>query len=316
MISLNEFLLEKYYSQLKDLKNLSFLDLSIEKSNYSQSFFEEYKKFPKIQLDSFNKLSLNANRLFKNSRWLKKELINKKILEIGSGSGKFTEVLLNTKCNLITTDINDSILINYKNNYNKNFLNKVFFIKCDVNQIIFKDEIFDYIVLYGVLQNVSEQKNIIKDSIIKLKKGGKITIDVTKASRFGLHILNPKYFWRNLFKRISPNKTFSFVNYTVPKFIKIDTLLKKKFGFFGRIISKILFPFPLINYYFLPLSDEIKLKLSILDTFDALASKYDNPLTKKKLKKLINKIEKELKMKFEKVDIFEKDNLIIANIVR
>ena len=67
MISLNEFLLEKYYSKLKDLKNLSFLDLSIEKSNYSQSFFEEYKKFPKIQLDSFNKLSLNANRLFKNS---------------------------------------------------------------------------------------------------------------------------------------------------------------------------------------------------------------------------------------------------------
>ena len=34
------------------------------------------------------------------------------------------------------------------------------------------------------------------------------------------------------------------------------------------------------------------------------------------LEQQLAQIEKELKIKFEKVDIFEKDNLIIANIVR
>lgn len=316
MTFLKKILLEKHFSKIKNLSNLSFLDLSTEKFNYSQSFFEEYRIFPKIQLDSFNKLRLNENRFYNNSQWLKKELLNKNILEIGSGSGKFTEILLNTKCNLVTTDINDSILINYKNNFSKKFLNKVFFIKNNVDQIFLRDNSFDYVILYGILQNVYNQKEIIKDSISKLKKGGKLTLDVTKANKLGLHLLNPKYFWRHLFKRINHKKTLYFLNLIIPKFIKIDTFLKKKFGFCGRIISKIIFPFPLINYFFLPLNDKIKLQMSILDTFDALVSKYDKPLTKKRLKKMINKIEKELNTKFEQVSIFKKNNLIIANIVR
>ena len=61
---LKEFILEKYLSQIRDSKDLSFFDFSKEKLNYSQSFFEEYKQYPKIQLDSFNKLDLNKKRFY------------------------------------------------------------------------------------------------------------------------------------------------------------------------------------------------------------------------------------------------------------
>ena len=76
------------------------------------------------------------------------------------------------------------------------------FIKNDLNQNIFNDSVFDFVILYGVLQNVDDQKGIIKDYIAKLKTGGKLSIDVTKAGKFYTHLLNPKYFWRNFFKRI------------------------------------------------------------------------------------------------------------------
>ena len=313
MIDLKKILNEKSYNKSGlDLKK-NLINLNNEKKHYSDSFFEEYKRYPKIQLDSFNNLNLNEERFYSNSKWNQKDLKNKNILEVGSGAGKFTEILIKSGCNLITTDSSDAININFKNNH-KLDISKTVFIKTNANETIFRDNIFDYVVLYGVLQNVDNQKKIIGNCISQIKKGGSFTLDVTRANKFNLHLLNPKYFWRNITKRMCPEKVFKIVSFMVSKYIEIDTFFKKNFGFFGRIISKIFFPFPLINYYYLPLSKEMKLNMSILDTFDALASTYDKPLTGKKLNAIIESIQVEKKIKFQKIEIEEKQNLVIANI--
>ena len=313
MIDLKKILNEKFYNKLStDLKK-KIIDFNNNEKHYSETFFEEYKKYPKIQLDSFNKLNLNEERFYSNSKWDQKDLKDKNILEIGSGAGKFTEILIKSGCNLITTDSSDAIKINFKNNQ-KLDISRTVFIKTNANEIVFRNSVFDYVVLYGVLQNVDNQQKIIANCISQIKKGGKFTLDVTRASKFNLHLINPKYFWRNITKRVSPKKVFKIINFLVPKYIKIDTFLKKNFGFFGKIISKIFFPFPLINYFYLPLSDEEKLNMSILDTFGALASTYDKPLTGKKLNDIIESIQIEKKIKFQKVEIEEKRNLVIANI--
>ena len=59
----------------------------------------------------------------------------------------------------------------------------------------------------------------------------------------------------------------------------------------------------------------MKLKMSILDTFDGLASKFDKPLTVKALKNMIKSIENELNLKFTKVEIIEQKKLIILNVI-
>ena len=315
MLNLKKIIQKDFFFKNKKLSQVSFIDLSENKKNYSDTLIEKYKRYPKIQLDSFNKLKINKNRFYQNSQWQKYDLKNKNILEIGSGAGKFTEILLQTNCNLITTDVNDSIKVNYKNNFKKRYLKKVCFIKENIDQVIFKKNIFDYIVLYGVLQNVDKQKNLIKKCIYYLKKGGKLTLDVTKGNKFYLHLINPKFFWRMIFKRMSTNNIYKIVNFLVPKFISLDTFLKKNLNGLGRVISKIIFPFPLINYYFLPLKNQMKLKMSILDTFDGLASKFDKPLTVKALKNMIKSIENELNLKFTKVEIIEQKKLIILNVI-
>ena len=153
MIDLKKILNEKSYNKSGlDLKK-NLINLNNEKKHYSDSFFEEYKRYPKIQLDSFNNLNLNEERFYSNSKWNQKDLKNKNILEVGSGAGKFTEILIKSGCNLITTDSSDAININFKNNH-KLDISKTVFIKTNANETIFRDNIFDYVVLYGVLQNV------------------------------------------------------------------------------------------------------------------------------------------------------------------
>ena len=313
MIDLKKFLDDKFFVKINQKNEINLLDFSKRKEHYRDSFFEEYKRYPKIQLDSFNKLKINEERFYSSSKWIKKDLKDKNVLEVGSGAGKFTEILIQTGCNLISTDSSDAIKINFKNN-NKHDINKTVFIKTNANETIFKDHVFDYVVLFGVLQNVDNQKLIIENCISLIKKGGKFTLDVTKAKKFNLHLLNPKYFWRNITKRMSSEILFKIVSFLITKYINTDTFFKKNFGFFGRFVSKIFFPFPLINYFYLPLRDEIKLKMSILDTFDALASTYDKPLTSQELISMIDSVQLKKKIKFQKIEIIEKDNIIVGNI--
>ena len=84
----------------------------------------------------------------------------------------------------------------------------------------------------------------------------------------------------------------------------------------GRIISKILFPFPLINYYFLDLDEETKINMSILDTYDCLTSEYDQALTLNEVKILLKEIESEDNIYFNNLKIMEVNGLIVVNFLK
>ena len=55
----------------------------------------------------------------KNTLWEESEMKGKKILEIGSGAGRFTEVFSKMNIDLTTCDLSKSIFINKKNNNSK-----------------------------------------------------------------------------------------------------------------------------------------------------------------------------------------------------
>ena len=308
-----KFLINECSAYLNSYKFENFYDFSNYENHYSNSFLKEYETHPKIQLDSFNELNINENRLYVNSKWKKQDLKNKNVLEVGSGAGKFTEILIKTECNLFTIDSSDAIKINYKNNYNKLINDKTYFIKTDADKFIFQHKVFDYILIYGVLQNVKNQKKIIKNSIQLLKPGGKLSFDVTKGRKFYLHLINPKYLWRIFSIKINPAVLYNIVKFIVTKFYPVDTFFKAKLGKIGRIIAKILCPFPLINYHYLKLDLKSKIEMSVLDTYDALASRYDKPLTLNQIKKKLSEIEVENNISINNLEILEKNNLFVVN---
>ena len=87
----------------------------INDNTYTESFGLQWEKFRQVQLDSVNNTNISQNRLFNITQGF---IDNHKdtILEIGSGSGRFTEIIANQASNLITMDLSTAIFANYKNN--------------------------------------------------------------------------------------------------------------------------------------------------------------------------------------------------------
>ena len=122
-----------------------------------------------------------------------------------------------------------------------------------------------------------------------MKKGGKISI---------LHYAKTyhptsKSIWRPITKRLDPKTLFKIVNFYIPYYFNIDTFIKIKLP---SIISKFVrfsIPIPCVNYTNTKNVPQDKKKLiewAIMDTYDALGAKYDNPLSLDELKKIVKKV--------------------------
>jgi len=70
---------------------------------YADSFGYQWSIHRKTQLDSYTGLPISRNRLFTVSGW-SEHLEGERILEAGSGAGRFTEVLLQTGADVFSFD--------------------------------------------------------------------------------------------------------------------------------------------------------------------------------------------------------------------
>ena len=66
------------------------------KSHYTNSFGYQWSIFDKAQLDSKTGINWSQDR-FRCTNWTDEEIYEKVVLEIGSGAGRFTEILLKKK---------------------------------------------------------------------------------------------------------------------------------------------------------------------------------------------------------------------------
>src|SRR5258705_10315219 len=108
---------------LKDDEGKSFPVINnvprfVEEHNYTDNFGFQWNKFQKTQLDRESKnLNLSKDRFFTATNWDKEDLSGKDVLEVGSGAGRFTQIVLDyTKANLYSLDYSDAVSANYRNN--------------------------------------------------------------------------------------------------------------------------------------------------------------------------------------------------------
>jgi len=251
--------------------------------DYCQNFYLQWKSFSNTQFDSFTGLNLTYDRFKKNTLWEESEMKGKKILEIGSGAGRFTEVFSKMNIDLTTCDLSKSIFINKKNNNSK----KINFVRCSLEDMPFQENYFDYIFCYGVLQHCQDGKLIMKKIVKLLKNGGKLSLDWYKKYYFPYSSVTTKYLFRPFTKRLSPEILLKIIKFYVPRWLKVDTFIKKLP--YGSYISGFI-PVCCFNYFYLNLKYEEKVKWAIMDTFDALGAKYDKPISFKELETEVKKI--------------------------
>tara|TARA_B100000029_G_scaffold515750_1_gene624474 strand:- start:177 stop:1097 length:921 start_codon:yes stop_codon:yes gene_type:complete len=279
---------KKKYIQKKGVYISSNINDFDEKAVYNFSL--QWEKFQKTQFDSYTNQPTTFNRLFKNTKWKEKDLKGKKFLEVGSGAGRFTEILKKMGCKVSSVDLSDAIFVNAKNNKSKN----INFYKTSIYDMPFKKKYFDYIFCYGVLQHLPDGNKAFAELLSFLKKNGRLSIDWYKVYFYPWSSVTTKYLYRPITKRMNPNLLFKFLEWFIPKWLPVDTFIKKLPA--GRNLAGLI-PICCYNYFYMKIPEDQKIQWAIMNTFDALGAKYDIPKTffgMKKLVKSLKKIEYEI----------------------
>lgn len=238
--------------------------------NYASSFGFQWNIFSQVQIDKFNGTNITRDRFYKETRWKPDELKNEKILEVGSGAGRFTQVLLDSGADVYSIDYSNAVETNSKNN---GFHENLHLFQANIYELPFQYEYFDKIVCFGVLQHTPDVKKAFMSMVPFLKKKGQIAIDVYPKT--WKTFLWSKYWYRLFSKKLKKEKLLNIIKSILPIWLPISTFFLRipKIGFY---LSQII---PNSNYTFIypQLSKDQILQWAIMDTFDALSPEYDQP---------------------------------------
>ncbi|MBF0361080.1 MAG: methyltransferase domain-containing protein [Oligoflexia bacterium] len=245
--------------------------------NYANSFGLQWNYHIKTQIDKYSGLSISKDRLVSESKWDLNELNGELVLECGSGAGRFTGPLCESRANVVSFDYSSSVEANYCNNYE---FDNLLLLQASIYEMPFKEESFDRLLCLGVIQHTPDVEKSFKTLFKYIKKGGKFCIDVYAAPYSYFH---PRHIMRPFTKRMKPEKLYQFVRWYVPKLFPVSTFLHKV-PMIGQYLARIV---PVANWRSnLKLKDEnMWLEWAILDTFDWLSPTYEYPQTATKLRK-------------------------------
>ena len=272
---------------------------------YVENWSIQWNQFRKTQLDSYTGYPHTGNRFWNNTKWKPEELAGKWVLEVGSGAGRFTEVLLEAGAKVVSFDMGLAVEANYLNNGGNDNL---FLFQGNIYSMPVKDDFFDYVFCYGVLQHTPDPRKTIQCIYDKLKPGGKLSLDCydKKWSFDPWHF--PKFFWRPITTRMDLKRLYQLIEWYIPIWLPIDTFIRR-IPIIGNYLST-LTTIPCWNYHFLGVSSEEKQKWAIMDTFDSMAAKYDQPLSLEVLKEMTKTHE------HKELEVFYGSNGVVVNVTK
>lgn len=160
----------------------------------------------------------------------KREIQNKKFLEIGCGLGYFSNKAVKMGAKVTGIDIGPKLV-----SINKKLTPKGKFIVSSASKLPFKDGMFDVVLSTEVIEHVDNQKDAIKEMFRVLKKNGVLVI--TTPNR----VFKPLFDLLS-FLRIRP--------YHGNEYWFYPWELKKKLEKYGSINKELYFNFFLINDFF------------------------------------------------------------------
>lgn len=243
-------------------------------TNYADSFGWQWNRFAKTQLDRAQGGSeQSTERFWSETGWTADELKDIDLLEVGSGAGRFSRVILEqTEARLWSLDYSSAVDANLANN-GAIAPDRFRLFQASVYEMPFPDNSFDKVLCLGVLQHTPDFEASVRALVAKAKPGGEIVVDFYPIRGWWTKV-HAKYLLRPVTKRLSPERALSLIERNVDWLIKLS-------GTLDRVGLS-----PLRR--FLPVCDirgTVPSSLSpkelrewvILDTFDAFTPTYDNP---------------------------------------
>ena len=240
----------------------------VPEENYAASFGWQWNRHRQTQYDSYTGTKISEDRFFQETRWAR-NLQGQTILEVGCGAGRFTEQVLRTGALVVSLDYSSAVDANYASHGNSSNL---LVMQADIYAMPFRRGFFDKVFCFGVLQHTPAVEDAFLELTKFLKEGGNLAIDVY-AVNWKL-FFKSYYLWRPLTRHIPHERLYTFVRRYVHALWPLVNLIGRLPA--GRLVNRSLFA--IADYRgMVPLSDRMLKEWAILDTFDALAARYDKP---------------------------------------
>lgn len=241
--------------------------------NYTENFGFQWNRFSKTQIDrEVDGLELSRIRFFAETHWDCEALSGQNILEVGSGAGRFSKVVLEqTKGTLYSVDYSDAVSANFKNNGHI-APERFHLFQASIYELPFPDNSFDKVFCFGVLQHTPNFSDSVKALIDKVKPGGEVVVDFYTIKGWWTK-LNAKYILRPLTKKISNARLLGWIERNVDWLIQLHSFMHRiGLGIMTRFL-------PVCSFGGFPktLSATELREWVILDTFDQYSPEHDHP---------------------------------------
>jgi SAM-dependent methyltransferase len=256
--------------------------------NYSEDFGAQWNMFPKTQLDSSTGCDNSETRLARCLRGNLESLKNKKVLEAGSGAGRFTEILLKYGAVVHSFDYSHAVEANAQNNGHHDNL---VLVQADIRKMPFPKMSYDYVVCLGVLQHTPNPEESIRCLWEMVKPGGALVVDHYLWK--WRNILPPpiggaEIMYRQLILRLPNKAKFKFVkaltDFWFPWHWRFkDLLLMQRIL---RRVSPVHFYYP---HYKLR-DQQMYYEWALLDTHDGTTAFYNHHRKPNQIRKLLEQI--------------------------
>lgn len=243
--------------------------------DYTGNFGLQWNEFRRTQFDSYSRLTLSRDRFFSQTGWTPQCLRGRRILDVGCGAGRFTEVALACGAEVFAIDYSTAVEACWANFESHPSLHVI---QADLYRLPFSPRSFDDVYCFGVLQHTPHVREAFAAVSQQVRPGGRLAVDVYHAQ--ALNVLLPKYWLRPLTRRIPNDRLFPLVRLMVRALLPVSVLVGRTPWIGTRARHMI----PVANYDgVLPLSRDQLYEWSLLDTFDMLAPAYDQPQTRLRL---------------------------------
>jgi SAM-dependent methyltransferase len=244
--------------------------------NYASNFGFQWSRFRRTQLDSYSGKPISRDRFVRETGWAAQQLAGSLTLDLGCGAGRFAEIALSFGATVVAVDYSsavDACLANLSDE-------RLHIVQADVYALPFEPATFDFVYSLGVIQHTPDVARTVAALVRALKPGGEIVVDVYRKHWKGW--LHPRMWLRPFSTRMNEGGLFRMVERTAPAMLKVSNAVGA-LPVVGAPLRRLV---PVANYAGqLPLSPEQLEQWAILDTYDWLSPKYDQPQTAETLRR-------------------------------
>ena len=237
--------------------------------SYAASFGFQWNRFERLQVDKFMHNDLSHDRFYKTTGWPKR-LEGERILEAGCGSGRFTQLALETGAEVFSFDLSSAVDAAWRNNSGSG---KVTVFQASIYEIPLRKEAFDKIFCMGVLQHCPDVGAAFRSLLPFLRPGGEIVIDVYEKPN-GFPPL--KYLARLFLRPLGTEGIYRLLSWTIPAAFEVKKAISR-IPAVGPMLGGLIPIGPISHAPRLIYTDEELKQVKILSALDMLSPVYDQP---------------------------------------